>query len=251
MLKLILASTIATLVLITANYLIPPVKRDFQQPQLTKNPLDRILGELWRNDGTIRKNNFDSILHIPAKHLTDSSEHYNIQQLRPNTFLLKRKKFYLDNRNYSLIVETKNKRIVAVHPFNDLVIQDAVYADNQLFILQGDYTEIASHWRPSYSIKISCLDANLQELWNVSSITHKGAFFIGNGIKLKDQQLIVDFEIQREGSSTMCVSSYVLSISKTGEVFGFTGGIGSLCGSEPIVELDAVPKLFEYNGKDT
>lgn len=74
-------------------------------------------------------------------------------------------------------------------------------------------------------------------------------FFIGSNIAVQDGQLIAGFGIQREGSSTMCVSNYVLILSQKGEILNFGGGGGYLCGAGPSVEITALSELFKYTGK--
>lgn len=240
---LILSSSAGILLFLTTFRFETEPYEEVPKIQIT-NPIDRILGEHYYDNGSVRPNNFDSILCIPAKYLSDSSGHYKVTKLRSGLFLLKRKQFYYDNRQYSLIIETRQKRIVNVHPFVDLAIQDARYKNGELYLLQGDYTEIASHWRPTYSIKISCLDSNFRELWNVSSIPDKGAFFLGYSMKIVNKQLLVELGIQNEGSSTMCVSNYIMSLSQHGEILSSYGNGGYQCGPEPYIPLKYFRKLF-------
>jgi len=248
MFKFLLTSIIATTLLFLVSHRFAtktPDSPESPKKPIIENPIDHILGEHFYDNGTIRKDNFDSILNISAKHLLDSSEHYKVTELKKNLFLLKRKKFYIDNRRYSLIIETKEKRICRVHPFVDLDIRDALCIDDRLYLIQGDYTEIASHWRPGYGIKISCLDSNFTELWNISSIQNKGAFFLGYSLKLDGDQIMAGFGIQAEGSSTMCVSDYVVLLSKNGRIDSFHGAGGYSCGPTPSVPVAALNELFQ------
>lgn len=247
MIKLLLTSTIATVLLFLVSHrFTTETAKPVEKPHISvENPIDRILGEHWYDNGTLRKDNFDSILHISATHLLDSSEHYKITELRKNLFLLKRKKFYLDNRRYSLIVETKQKQILSVHSFVDLDVKDALWVDDNLFIIQGDYTEIASPWKPAYRIKISCLDSSFRELWNISSVQNKGVFFLAYDLRLKGNELIARFGVQEEGSSTMCVSDYIVLLSKSGEIRHFQGAGGYMCGSTPGIPVAVLNELFQ------
>ena len=242
--KLLLTSTIAGMLLFLVNYRFESESHETRKTPVIENPIDHILGEHYYDNGTIRPANFDSILHVPAKHLSNSSRYYNIIKLRPGLFLLKRKQFYIDNRPYSLIVETKNNKIVNMRPFVDLAIRDAVYESGKLYLLQGDYTVIGGHWRPTYSIKISCTDCHFRELWSVSSLPDKGAFFLGYSLSMKDKKLLAGFGIQNEGSSTMCISDYILFLSENGEILGSAMNGGYQCGAGTNVPLKYLSNLF-------
>lgn len=66
--------------------------------QFTVNPIDGILGEKKMDDGSIRKDNFETILKITLSFLKDSSELYKIKELDKDLFLVTRKRFFENNR---------------------------------------------------------------------------------------------------------------------------------------------------------
>lgn len=215
-------------------------------PGIVLNPLDAILGEKKRDDGTFRDSNFDSILRIKASFLRDSSVLYQVQQLTEKVFLLTRKKFFYNNRGYSLFVKTQGDTIVSCCPVLDFQVRKALYSDRRIYFIADDYSEIASPWKPTYTVKIACLNLDFQEQWKTSSQSNNGYFFYGTGLEKKQETLIAGIVVQPEGSSTMCTGNYILKLKMSGEILpdmgAYTGGYG--CGPE--LSSTELPLLFRH-----
>lgn len=210
--------------------------------QIVLNPLDVILGEKKMDDGSFRKDNFESILEIKASFLKDSSQFYAVHELTKQLFLLTRKQFYDNNRGYSLFVKTNADRIVSYHVVNDFAINDAVFSDNRIYFIGNDRTGIMNSSQSTYAVKINCVDLNFKEEWSVVSIPNRSYFFFGNGLKLINRKLAATIEIRGSGSSTMCTSSYQLILDKEGKLEGqgYLGGYSCGPGQDGITLL----KLF-------
>lgn len=215
-------------------------------PGLVLNPLDAILGEKRLDDGTFRKANFDSILRIRASFLKDSSELYTVREITENVFLLTRKKFYYDNRCYSLLVKTSGDSIFAFHVISDFPVKGAVYADEKIYTISDDYDEIPSPWHATYTVKVTCYDLHFREQWVTASLPNKGYFFYGTSLERKEHNLLAGIVVQSEGSSTMCTTSYRVKLAMSGELLPekteYIDGYG--CGPE--LRRDEVPLLFRH-----
>jgi hypothetical protein len=198
--------------------------------QFTVNPIDGILGEKKMDDGSIRKDNFETILKITPSFLKDSSELYKIKELDKDLFLVTRKRFFENNRGYSLFVKTEGNRIVRYHAINDLAIRDALFSENKIYFIGDDYRGISSPSQSTYAVKITCVDLNFQEEWSTDSKPNRSYFFFGNGLKLINDKLAATIEIQGAGSSTMCTSTYRLILDKTGKPESHEGSGGYGCG---------------------
>jgi hypothetical protein len=152
MIKYLLVILISTLFLVALTHFIPSssLKTEIHaaevRPNPILNPIDCIHGDKWLENNTIRTNNFDSILAIPALHLKSPSELYLIQPLPNQYFLLTRKKFFHQNRRYSLIVKVEDNRIIQLKSFVDFDIRKLVVHNNKYYVLQGDYSELDNHW---------------------------------------------------------------------------------------------------------
>ncbi len=225
-----------------------PVVQYFpKEKQIVLNPLDTILGEKKLDDGSLRKDNFRSILQIKASFLKDLSELYHIREITKDLFLLTRKKFYYDNRSYSLFVKTKGNKIVFYQAISDFMVRSAIYSDQRIFFISDDYSEIASPWRPTYTVRIICCDLKFHQVWQTASIPNKGYFFYGEKIIMKNDQLVVRIGIQNEGSSTMCVDNLDLTLTKSGKIMQsfYISGYG--CGGKSASEAADLSNLFENN----
>lgn len=207
-----------------------PVAEVLPKTPAILNPIDTILGEKVLEDGTLRKDNFQSILKLKAGFLSDSSELYRVQELTKDLFLLTRKKFYQNNRSYSLFVKIKGDQIVCCQAVNDFPVRGAVYSDQRIYFIGDDYCEIISPWKPTYTVKITCVDLDFRNLWNISSITNKGYFFHSTGLELKNGQLIAGIGLQNEGSSTMCVDEFDVTLDKSGKITNSVYSGGYSCG---------------------
>lgn len=214
---------------------------------ITLNPLDAILGEKKMDDGTFRNDNFQAILKIKASFLKDSSKLYRIQSITKDLFLLTRKAFYYNNRSYSLFVKTLGEHITFCHPVIDFPIKGVLYSNQKIYLISDDYSEIAKPWRPTYTVKISCIDSNFNELWTTSSIPNKGYFFYGTRLEFKNDQLVAGIGINSEGSSTMCVDEFDLTLSESGKITDvvYTGGYS--CGGRSTSESSSMANLFKSN----
>ncbi len=212
--------------------------------QIVLNPLDAILGEKKMDDGTLRKDNFQSILQLKASFLKDSSELYEIRKLKKDLFLLNRKRFFENNRGYSLFVKTKGNRIVLYHVINDLAIRDAIFSENRIYFIGDDYKGITSPSQSTYAVKITCVDLNFQEEWSTDSKPNRSYFFFGEDLKLLNAELAATIEMRGSGSSTMCTSSYHLILDKTGkpESQAYLGGYGCGPGNDGINLLELFAK---------
>jgi hypothetical protein len=204
-----------------------------QGKQLVLNPLDAILGEKKLYDGSIRKDNFQTILKIKSSFLKDSSELYNIKELKKDLFLLARKKFYENNKGYSLFVKTKGNRIIFYYAINDLAIRDALFSENKIYFIGDDYSGIISPSQSTYAIKINCVDLNFKEEWSIVSKPNRNYFFFGTGLRFADDKLIAILDIQGAGSSTMCVSTYSLILNRSGKPEHQISNGGYGCGPGP------------------
>lgn len=222
-----------------AKELVTPEKEVFE------NPLDRILGEKKLENGTVRPDNFDSILKIKASFLKDSSGLYTIKALKKDLFLVSRKKFFNDNRFYSLFVKTKGDLIVFYHAINDFTVKDAIYADNKIYLIGDEYTQTVHSWKATLTLKITCLDLNFKEVWNVVSIPYKGYYCYAKKLNEENHKLAAIFEVQGAGSSTMCTSSYRLILNKSGnpESQNYLGGYSCGPASDGINVLELVAKV--------
>lgn len=208
------------------------------------NPLDVILGDKKLDDGSIRKDNFQDILRLKASFLKDSSALYRVQQLKKDLFLLTRKKFYYNNRNYSLVIKTKENRIIVCYPVKDFLIKGALLSEDKMYWIGDDYDEIAKPWRSTYTVKVSCMDLDLHEQWVVSSKSGRGYFFYGTDLKLKNNILVAGIAVQNQGGSTMCVDYFDLSLSKKGKVL-HSVFLGTDACRGKNTELEEINKLFE------
>lgn len=223
---------------------VPGKEVNTNSSQIFNNPLDQILGEKKLDDGSIRKDNFDSILKIPSKFLLDSSELYSIKRLNNNLYLLKRKKFFLNNRYYSLVVKTKSSHISAVFPFVDHAIVDGLIEKDTLYLLCGDYSEQSYPWKQDYMIQIIGYDNNLNEFWMLKTCKDKGYFFCGTGLSSENNHLLVSFDVQGVGSSTMCKTNYTVSFSKKGKFDKLIGFGGYSCGPGEMINQDEIKTFF-------
>ena len=209
------------------------------------NPLDQILGEKIMDDGTLRKDNFDSILHLKAQFLKDSSELYSLQEMTKDVFLLTRKKFFNNNKRYSLFVKTKGDRIVFYHAVKDFEIKGALYSENRIYFIGNDYTGITNDWQSTYVTKINCVDLSFKEEWSVVSKPNKSYFFFANGLRHKDNLLIAGIVIQNSGGSSMCVDYYDLFLSKKGELIHSVFLGTDACTGRNVPDLVEISTLFE------
>nr|WP_294861181.1 hypothetical protein [uncultured Fluviicola sp.] len=202
--------------------------------QIVLNPLDGILGEKKLDDGSIRPSNFDLILKIKASFLSDSSELYEVKKLKEGLFLVARKRFFDNNRGYSLFLKTEGDRIVFYHAINDLAIISALFSENKIYFIGDDRRGITNPSQSTYAVKINCVNLNFKEEWRTISKPNRSYFFFGTGLKIVDGKLSATIEVQGAGSSTMCVSSYNLILDKTGnlESQGASGGYGCGPGNE-------------------
>lgn len=218
-----------------------------QGKQLFLNPLDAILGDKRMDDGSLRKDNFQMIRKLRVSCLKDSSRFYSVRKLTDHLFLVTRRQFYFNNRRYSLFLRTKGDRIVFCHVINDFPIRRAIYSDGKIYFVSDDYTEIASPWRPTYTIRIVCCDPDFKKMWELSSIPNKGYFFYGESLLIKNNRLIVRIGIQNEGSSTMCIDKYDLTLTKSGKLVQsvYAGGYG--CGGKNVSETADLSGLFRRN----
>jgi hypothetical protein len=140
------------------------------EQEVFKNPLDLILGEKVLDNGTLRKDNFDSILQIKASFLSDSSEIYKIEQLNANLFLLVRKKSYFNTRNYSLFVKIKGNTIVNYYSTTDFSAnsKNTVLSGNRIYLLSNDFNSGSSNWKSSYMVRLTCFDLDFNEIWRTT-----------------------------------------------------------------------------------
>lgn len=248
--NLLVCSILGLVLLVAAN---ESFKNEFpvtpflpRAKQVTANPLDAILGEKMLDDGTLRKDNFRSVLQLKASFLRDSSDLYAVWEVTKDVFVLTRKNFYFNNRKYSLFVKTRGNQIVAYHPLNDFQVRDAVYSDGKIYFIGDDYTEIASPWRPKYAVKIGCFDPDFREQWNTSSKQNRGYFFFGIDLKLQENELIARIGIQNEGSSTMCVDHFDLTLTKQGKITRSVYSGGYSCGGRNSSGTTGMSDLFEF-----
>ena len=210
---------------------------------LVLSPLDVILGEKKMDDGSFRKDNFQSILQLKASYLKDSSQLYKVQPLTKDLFLLTRKKFYYNNRSYSLFVKTRGDRIVFCHPIIGFPIKGVVYSDEKIYFIGDDYSEIPNPWKPSYSVKITCVDLNFMELWKTVSDSDY-YFFFATGLSLKENVLHAQVELHGQGS-TMCTDIYDVELTNSGKVTG-SKFIGThACMGRNVHEVDDVSAFFK------
>ncbi|TSJ46696.1 hypothetical protein [Fluviicola chungangensis] len=210
-----------------------------------ENPLDAILGEKKLDSGNLRRNNFDSILKLNASTLKDSSALYQIRKLRKNLFLLTRKKFFYNNKKYSLFVKTLGDQIVSYHAVNDFAIRGAVSLENRIYFMGDDFTGISNDWQSSYIVKITCLNLDFKEQWSTVSMLNKSYFFYGSGLKYKDNMLIAGIIIRNAGGSSMCVDYYDLFLSKKGEPIRSVFLGTDACTGKNVRELHDITALFE------
>lgn len=213
--------------------------------EIFENPLDRILGEKKLDNGNLRQNNFDSILKINASTLKDSSELYKIRKLRKNVFLLTRKKFFYNNKKYSLFVKTQGDQIVSYHAVNDFVVRGAVSLENRIYFMGDDYKGITDDWQSSYALKINCLNLNFEGEWSTVSKPNRNYLFYGNGLKYKDGMLIAGIIIRNAGGSSMCVDYYDLFLSKKGKPVRSVFLGTDACRGINVPELHDITTLFE------
>lgn len=197
------------------------------------NPLDGVLGDKKMDNGSVRKDNFQSILQLKASCLEDSSGLYVIQKMTKDVFLLNRKKFFNNNRRYSLFVKTDGNRIVSYHAVNDLVINGAVFSENRIYFIGDDYTGITSELQSTYAVKINCMNLNFKKEWSTVSNPNRSYFFFGTGLKLINDKLIATLEIQGAGSSTICITTYDMILNKGGKPEGQKYYQGYQCGPAP------------------
>ncbi len=197
------------------------------------NPIDYIIGDKWLDNNTLRPNNFDSILAISADHLNLPSELYTIKALSNHYYLLTRKKFFPNNRRYSLIVQVQNQRIVDVIAFGDYDIRNIATHENKHYILQGDYSELSNHWGYEYVLKISCFNQEFESLWSIQTPNKTGQYFIPNGITIENDSLKVDYGLQAGGGSTMCVMNYQTTLDLNGKYVSTIALSGYSCGPAP------------------
>lgn len=209
------------------------------------NPLDAILGEKLLDDGSLRKDNFQSILQLKASCLKDSSGLYAIKEMTKDVFLLTRKKFFNNNKGYSLFVKTKGDRIVFYHAVKDFLIKGALYSENRIYFIGNDYTGITSQSQSSYAVKINCVDLSFKEEWSVVSKLNRSYFFFANGLQHKDNLLIAGIVIQNSGGSSMCVDYYDLFLSKKGKLIHSVFLGTDACTGRNVPDLAEISTLFE------
>ena len=197
------------------------------------NPLDAILGDKKLEDGSIRRNNFDSIPKIKASYLKDSSQLYHVQELTKNTFFLKRKKFFIDNKRYALLVKTQGDRIVSYYAVNDFEINGVVSSGNKIYFVGNDYTGISNEWQSTYAVKIKCMNLNFQEEWSTVSKPNSYYFLFAKRLNLVGDMLVATFEIQESGSSSMCYTTYDLFMNKMGKPLSQVYHGDFMCGPPP------------------
>lgn len=198
--------------------------------EVFENPLDCILGEKKLDDGSLREDNFDSILKINASFLKDSSELYEIKKLRKDLFLLTRKAFFNQNRFYSIFLKTKGDKIVFYQVTNDFTVKDAFYSNQKIYFIGDEYTETTNSWNATSTLRIACVDLNFNKKWTVASLPYKGYYCFARKLKLEKNKLKATIEVQRDGSSSMCTSSYNLLMDKTGKLESHTYLGGYSCG---------------------
>jgi hypothetical protein len=209
------------------------------------NPLDAILGEKVLDDGSVRKDNFQSVLRLKASFLKDSSELYNIQPLMKDVYVLTRKKFFDKNKKYSLFVKTQGDRIISYHAVRDFAIRGAVSSANRIYFIGDDYTGISGDWQSSYIVKITCLNLDFKDEWSTVSKLNKSYFFYGNGLKYQNDLLVAGIIIRNAGGSSMCVDYYDLFLSKKGEPIRSVFLGTDACAGKNVWELNDITALFE------
>lgn len=208
------------------------------------NPLDGVLGEKKMDNGSVRKDNFQSILQLKASCLEDSSGLYVIQKMTKGVFLLNRKKFFNNNRRYSLFVKTDGNRIVSYHVVNDFVVKGAVSSENRIYFMGDDYTGITSDWQSTYAVKIKCVDLNFKEEWGLVTKPNRSYFFYANDLRQKEDMLIAGIIIRNSGGSSMCIDYFDLFLSKNGKpIHSKFLGTDACAGKN--TELGEIYTLFE------
>ena len=214
------------------------------EKEVLENPLDRILGEKLLDDGTLRKDNFDSILHIRASYLRDSSEIYKIQKLSEHVFLLIRKRCFLNTRNYSLFVKTEGDKIVSYHRIPDFGVNSALVSNKRIYFICDDNNSNSRFRKPSYYVGIACLDSNFDEMWKIFSRSDQ-YFFYAAGLTLKKEGLHAEVEVQRQGSSTMCTDFFDVQFTKSGKATSSEFIGAHSCGGRNVPELETIHTMFK------
>jgi hypothetical protein len=216
-----------------AEKLITPKK------EVLPNPLDRILGEKIVDNVTLRKGNFDSILHIKASFLNDTSGLYTIQKLSSELFLLVRKRYFHNTRNYSLFVKTNGNKITSCYPLNDFSVKDALVSGKKIYFISDDRESMDRFWKPTYSVKITCLDLNFQGIWQLVS-NADNYFFYAMGLSLEGNELHARIELHGQGSSTMCTDIHDVQLTKSGKIMDSKFLGTHACRGRNVPELDDV-----------
>lgn len=219
-------------------------KESAPKKDICSNPLDLILGEKVLEDGTLRKDNFDSVLNIKSTFLKDSSKIYKVQELSKDLFLLIRKRTFLNTQNYSFFVKTKEDRIVSYYVVKDFGVSNALVSDKRIYFICDDNNSNSQFRKPGYIVGIACLDSNFKEIWKTFSCSNQ-YFFYAAGLSLKGADLHAEVEVQRQGSSTMCTDFFDLQLTKSGKSTS-SKYIGShSCAGRNVPELETIHTMFQ------
>ncbi len=138
------------------------------------NPLDTILGDKAVDNKITRQDNFKCLTDLDKKWLFQKSEHYLIQQIDTNLFLLKQKKNYIDARNFSALIQTKSSKMYLYKVFNDFIITDVKKDTENWIVLLSDFDNRNDFWKSKQQISVLKLDNQLNEIWkyNAESINY-------------------------------------------------------------------------------
>lgn len=133
------------------------------------NPLDSILGEkiLSEQPLTIRPDNFDELIGMPASLLSDSCALYDVRRLDSTTWTMQHRKDYLTSRKFALLLKTNGKKIVSWKALNDYRIGDFVTAPGG-FVLISAVHELQRYpaTRKGHYIRIFNMDPELNDRWS-------------------------------------------------------------------------------------
>ena len=114
----------------------------------------------------IRKDNFDRLIGIKKKQLVLESKLYNIEEAKPNYYIMKQKRSYSEARFFNILLKTNENEIIDFIVFNDFSISDLKFDSTSLIVLLSNLNQTNEYWKSKQQIQIIKLDSNFNKIWN-------------------------------------------------------------------------------------